>query len=65
MSAADSDIFEKKLDEELKKLQECQKNHQVKSCSDCEHYIGCDIRKEYVDAVYNSMSKGATGGFEF
>ncbi len=65
MSAVADNIYEQKLDEEIKKLQECQVKHQVKSCKDCEHYIGCDVRKAYVNAVYNSMSKGDTGGFEF
>jgi hypothetical protein len=65
MSAVDNEVFEQKLDKELKNLEDCQKKHQVKSCSDCEHYIGCEVRKNYVNAVYNSMSKGATGGFEF
>ena len=65
MSAQNSDIYEQRLDIEIKKLQECQSKHQVKSCKECEHYIGCDVRKDYVNAVYNSMSKGDTGGFEF
>ena len=65
MSAVDNNIYEQKLDIEIKRLQECQVEHQVKSCKDCEHYIGCDVRKTYVNAVYNSMSKGDTGGFEF
>jgi hypothetical protein len=59
------DKFELYLDEMIIKLQTCQqeKNHQ--SCSLCEHYFNCDLRHEYVKAVYNSMSKGDTGGFEF
>lgn len=65
MSAAKTDIYEQKLDEEMLRLQACQKEHQVKSCSECEHYIGCEVRQAYVNAVYNSMSKGDTGGFEF
>ena len=59
------DKFEVCLDEMLVKLQECQRNKFHKSCSDCEAYFGCELRNEYVKAVYNSMSKGDTGGFEF
>ncbi len=59
------DEFEKKLEEQIITLHECQQKQQVDSCLKCTHVIGCETRKAYVDAVYNSMSKGATGGFEF
>ncbi len=59
------DEFEKKLEEQIINLHECQQKHQVDSCLKCFHVIGCEVRKTYVSAVYNSMSKGATGGFEF
>ena len=64
-TAKERDKFELFLDETLKKLQACQQEKNHKSCSDCEHYFDCDLRHEYVKAVYNSMSKGDTGGFEF
>jgi len=59
------DKFEVFLDEMVKKLQACQATKGHKSCSACEAYFGCELRNEYVKAVYNSMSKGDTGGFEF
>ena len=59
------DKFEIHLDEMIVKLQTCQQEKALKSCSLCEHYIGCELRDEYIKAVYNSMSKGDTGGFEF
>ena len=59
------DKFELYLDEMIKKLQDCQVSKSHKSCSACESYFGCELRDEYVKAVYNSMSKGDTGGFEF
>ena len=59
------DKFELFLDEMVIKLQDCQKEKNHKSCSKCEFYFGCALREEYVNAVYNSMSKGDTGGFEF
>ncbi len=59
------DRFEIFLDEMIIKLQKCQDEKAVKSCSYCENYLACELRNEYVKAVYNSMSKGDTGGFEF
>ncbi len=59
------DKFQLHLDEMLEKLQTCQVSKGHKSCSLCESYFGCELRDEYVKAVYNSMSKGDTGGFEF
>ena len=59
------DKFELHLDEMIPKVHACQKEKNLSTCSACEAYIGCELRKEYVEAVYNSMSKGDTGGFEF
>ena len=59
------DKFEVFLDEMIVKIQACQEEKTHKSCSLCEHYFTCELRHEYVKAVYNSMSKGDTGGFEF
>jgi len=59
------DKFEAHLDEMVKKLQACQVEKNKKSCSDCELYLSCELRSDYVSSVYNSMSKGDTGGFEF
>ncbi|UFS61335.1 hypothetical protein LOH54_06625 [Sulfurimonas sp. HSL-3221] len=64
-SDPEKDRFELQLDVMIEKLQACQAEHGVKSCSACEHCLGCDVRKSYVAAVYDSMSKGETGGFEF
>ena len=65
MSTQDTSIFEARLDAALAAMQQCQKEKAVKSCSLCEFYIGCETRRAYVQAVYDSMSKGETGGFEF
>ena len=65
MSNESKDKFELYLDEMIQKLQTCQKERGHKSCSLCEFYLGCELRSEYIKAVYNSMSKGDTGGFEF
>ncbi len=65
MHNREKDKFELHLDEMIKKIQTCQEEKNHKSCSICEFYLGCQLRDEYVKAVYNSMSKGDTGGFEF
>ncbi len=59
------DKFEDHLDEMIIKLQTCQVQMSMKSCIDCERYLSCELRTEYIKSVYNSMSKGDTGGFEF
>ncbi len=46
-------------------LETCQAEHQVKSCMSCEKLLDCDMRDSYIKAVYDSMSKGKGGGFEF
>ena len=59
------DKFEIHLDGMIKKLQACQVEKQIQSCSKCDAYFFCELRSNYVKSVYNSMSKGDTGGFEF
>ncbi len=46
-------------------LEACQKEHQVSSCMKCEKLLDCTVRDTYIKAVYDSMSKGKGGGFEF
>lgn len=46
-------------------LEICQKEKHVKSCSACEKLLDCTLRDAYIKAVYDSMSKGKGGGFEF
>lgn len=59
------DIFQQKLRSAKEELEKCQLDKNLESCSQCEHYLQCDTRRSYVNAVYNSMNKGETGGFEF
>jgi hypothetical protein len=59
------DKFEVHLDEMILKVELCQNEKELKSCSDCELFFTCELRSDYVKSVYNSMSKGETGGFEF
>ncbi len=53
------------LDKQIVVINKCQEDNQLSSCTPCPKIIECDIRKQYVKAVYESMNKGAGGGFEF
>ncbi len=59
------DEYELKLIQMSKELKNCQKQRDVDSCLKCDKIIGCKIRNEYVHAVYDSLNKGQSGGFEF
>jgi hypothetical protein len=61
----DNSEYEVRLDEAIKVLQECQEKCGVSSCYVCNKCIGCEIRTKYIRCVYESMSKGETGGFDF
>ena len=60
-----SDKWEQSLDEELAKLERCQLDRGLDSCLACLEFDECLIRNSYIKAVYESMSKGKGGGFEF
>jgi len=59
------DEWEKKLELVLEELKECQKSNNISSCTPCDKFFGCELRKKYILAVYESMNKGSGGGFEF
>ena len=59
------DKWELLLEEKLAKLKQCQEKKQFSSCFECKDIFVCEIRKDYVNAVYESMNKGSGGGFEF
>ncbi len=61
----ESNPFEERLSGMIAKVQQCQKDKDLDSCMKCDMLIGCDLRKEYVQTTYESMSKGEIGGFEF
>ena len=65
MSNHVNDIFEEKLQSNKEKLQACQNEKNLSTCSDCEQMFECELRRLYVRSVYESMSKGEVGGFEF
>ena len=59
------DEWSKKLDIQLEILKKCQVENKLSSCISCLKLLDCEIRKEYIDAVYISMNKNKSGGFEF
>ena len=59
------DEWELALKEKKIELEACQLKEQVKSCLECPKLLNCETRDAYVHAVYNSMNKGTSGGFEF
>jgi len=46
-------------------LETCQTEHNLDSCLKCNMVLNCELRDAYIKAVYDSMSKGEGGGFEF
>ncbi|WP_456432281.1 hypothetical protein [Nitratifractor sp.] len=60
-----ADEWEEALARELETLRKCQQDRNVTSCMACPEILECEIRKRYVNAVYESMNKGTGGGFEF
>ncbi len=59
------DEWQIKLDNKLVELKNCQESNNLKSCTPCDNFFECDLRKKYVLAAYESMNKGSGGGFEF
>ena len=53
------------LTQKKTELETCQGEQQVSSCLKCDKLLDCTVRDAYIKAVYDSMSKGAGGGFEF
>lgn len=60
-----SDSYTAKLKEQKERLEQCQASRSLTSCLACESVVGCPTRTAYVKAVYESMSKGQGGGFDF
>jgi len=65
MSETVLDEWQITLKQKKAELENCQKQHNVSSCLQCEKLLNCALRDAYIKAVYDSMSKGKGGGFEF
>ncbi len=61
----EKDEWDLKLDLKIEELNQCQKSNNLNSCTPCNKFFECELRKKYVIAVYESMNKGSGGGFEF
>lgn len=64
-ASSQNDEFVEKLRKNKEELQACQSEKGLESCMNCKQLIGCELRNTYVRSVYESMSKGETGGFDF
>ncbi len=65
MSEEAVDKWKIALKQKKVELEACQAEHNINSCMKCEKLLDCTLRDSYIKAVYDSMSKGAGGGFEF
>jgi len=65
MSEEVLDEWQLALKQKKAELETCQKEHSIESCIKCEKLLTCALRDAYIKAVYDSMSKGEGGGFEF
>ena len=61
----EKDKWELDLEKKIDELKTCQLSNSLNSCNPCEKFFDCELRKNYVLAVYESMNKGSGGGFEF
>ena len=59
------DEWELELQKQRKLLEAHMKELGITSAMECPDFPNCPVQEKYVQAVYNSMSKGAGGGFEF
>lgn len=65
MSEQTLDEWQILLVQKKAELEACQKQYHITSCLKCDKLLNCEIRDGYIKAVYDSMSKGKGGGFEF
>ena len=59
------DEWELELKKQKKLLEAHMKELGITTEMNCPDFPNCKFQEKYVEAVYNSMSKGAGGGFEF
>lgn len=57
--------YELALIEATTRLKECQTNKDTNSCFKCLVGLDCSLRIDYVNKVYESMSQGRDGEFNF
>jgi len=59
------DKWEIALEDKIEELKKCQASKGLNSCLGCKEINNCDTRNSYLTAVYESMNRGESGGFEF
>lgn len=59
------DSYDQQLALSTEELKNCQKARGLNSCLACSEILECQVRLGYVNAVYESMSKGLVGDFDF
>lgn len=59
------DQFQINLHHASAKLTACHNEKNVTSCLQCGEVLTCPLRENYVQAAYESMSKGQEGAFNF
>lgn len=59
------DMFQENHMKAILALKQCQSSKNLQSCLKCPTLFTCDIRRQYVKAAYESMSKGQEGAFDF
>ena len=57
--------YELALIEATARLKECQTDKDTNSCFKCLVGLDCSLRIDYVNKVYESLSKGKEGQFNF
>lgn len=57
--------YELALIEATTRLKECQTSKDTNSCFKCVLCLACSLRIDFVNKVYESMSKGKEGQFNF
>lgn len=65
MQNQELDKWQQTLKEKREALEAHLQELGITSALDCPDFPNCKIQEEYVQAVYDSMSKGQGGGFEF
>ena len=60
-----TDKYDLRLIEATTRLKECQTDKDTNSCFKCIVGLDCSLRIDYINKVYESMSKGKEGQFNF
>jgi len=65
MSEEVLDQWQIALKQKRVEVEKCQLKQNINSCLKCTKVLNCELRDNYIKIVYDSMSKGEGGGFEF